>query len=249
MRFAMVCEAPADRQIAQDLSDRVVAASIDWAEGILDSLRHWHDSVAVNGRTWQLEWTAIKSLAAELNIRIHGHFQGEPGAPDAATARRAVIVLQKLLDPVVVFLIRDADNHSERRRGLEQARADFRSQTIKIVIGLAIPEREAWVLAGFDPKDDSERDLLAEERRNLGFNPCERSFELTAGRDDTAKRSPKRVLKVLTANSKDREVECWQATPIETLRNRGEGNGLRDFLHEIESQVVPLLNGRSNPNQ
>ena len=244
MKFAMVCEAPADRQIAQVLADRVVVENIDWAEDILDSLREWCNSMTTNGQNWLLEWTSIKHLAEALNIRIRGHFNGEPAAPDAATARRAVLVLQKVISPEAVFLIRDADNHQSRKVGLEQARQHFKDHALKVVIGLANAEREAWVLAGYEAKDERERELLARERQLLGFDPCERSEELTAGRDDTAKRSPKRVLSVLSNGSKEREQECWTQTTLETLRQRGEANGLSDYLHEIETSIVPLLTGR-----
>ena len=249
MKLAIVCEAPADRRLARDLADRVITESIDWADGILDSLRTWYDTVAFQDQFWQLEWTAIKSLAKAMNLKIHGHFDGQPGAPDAATARRAILVLQKLLEPNAVLLIRDMDNHANRRQGLEQAKNHFSGQELKIVIGLANPEREAWVLAGFVPKDDEERELLCSERQYLGFDPCERSVELTAGRDDTAKRSPKRVLDVLTRNSIDREVDCWTTTPLATLKSRGVENGLQTFLGEIESLVVPLVDGRSQSSQ
>ena len=244
MKFALVCEAPADRQIAQVLADRVVLENVDWAEGNLDSLREWCDSVTVHARSWSLEWTSIRHLAEALNIRIRGHFNGEPGAPDAATARRAVLVLQKVISPEAVFLIRDADNHQNRKLGLEQARQHFKDQTLKVVIGLANAEREAWVLAGYVAKDERERELLAAERQTLGFDPCERSEKLTAGRDDNAKRSPKRVLNVLCNGSKDREQECWTQTSLETLRQRGEENGLKEYLNEAKTSIVPLLTGR-----
>lgn len=244
MKFAMVCEAPADREIAQVLADRVVLAMVDWADGNLHALREWCDSVTADAQNWILEWTTIKHLAKALNIRIHGHFDGEPGAPDAATARRAVFVLQKTIDPKAVFLIRDADNHSARRKGLEQAREHFANQPVRIVIGLAHPEREAWVLAGYVANDKREQELVAAERQNLGFDPCERSAELTAGRDDTAKRSPKRVLNVLTNGSRYREQECWNQTPLEILRKRGEANGLNEYLNEVHTDIVPLFAGR-----
>jgi len=247
MKFAMVCEAPADRQVAQGLADRVILEIVDWADGNLHALREWCDSVTVNGENWSLEWTAIKRLAKGLNLRIHGHFDGEPGAPDAATARRAVLVLQKTIDPKAVFLIRDADNHPERRKGLGQAREHFAAHPLRVVIGLSNPEREAWVLAGFVAKGDLERKLLADERQNLGFDPCERSEELTAGQDDTAKRSPKRVLSLLTNASLDREFECWEQTSLDVLRSRGKANGLTEYLNEVKTLIVPLFGGRKQP--
>jgi len=152
-------------------------------------------------------------------------------------------VLQRATSPEAVFLIRDADNHQNRKMGLEQARQHFKDQTLKVVIGLANAEREAWVLSGYVAKDELEQELLAKERQHLGFDPCERSDELTAGRDDNAKRSPKRVLNVLCNGSNDREQECWTQTPLETLRRRGEENGLKEYLNEVQTLIVPLFKG------
>jgi len=55
-----------------------------------------------------------------------------------------------------------------------------------IVIGLAVGERESWVISGFEPQDEMEDALIQEERDRLGYNPCERSHELTAGCEDQA---------------------------------------------------------------
>jgi len=246
MKLATICEAPSDRTIVQDLVDRTVIESVEWAQdGVLDAMRTWYGSVTANGETWILEWTSISSLAKLLNIKMHGHFNGEPGEPDAATARRAVLVLQRVLEPDAVFLIRDADNQVIRRKGLEQARQHFSSHPVRIVIGLANAEREAWVLAGFVPVGETEDARLRSERQNLGFDPTVHSERLTAGRDDTAKRSPKRVLKFLLNDSKEREFECWQTTSLQTLKDHGNENGLKEFLEEVETLVVPMFIGRN----
>ncbi len=89
-----------------------------------------------------------------------------------------------------ILLIRDQDDQPERRDGLEQARGHDRTGMV-IVIGLAVVERESWVISGFDPADDHEKQKLEDEKRNLGFDPRDRSHELTACKNDQAKRSPK----------------------------------------------------------
>ncbi len=249
MKLATICEAPADRTIVQELVDRTVVESVEWVDGVLDAMRTWYASVTANGESWILEWKSISSLAKLLNIKIHGHFDGKPGEPDAAIARRAVLVLQRVIEPDAVFLIRDADNQAIRRKGLEQARQHFSSHPVRIVIGLANAEREAWVLAGFVPVGDAEESRVRIERQNLGFDPIVHSEKLTAGSDDTAKKSPKRVLKYLSNDSREREAECWRTTSLNTLKDHGKENGLNDFLEEVEALVVPLFTGRNTEVQ
>lgn len=139
-------------------------------------------------------------------------------------------------------MIRDQDNRHERRLGLEQARRAFESE-VCLVIGMAIPERECWVLSGFDPKDESERRELDAQRQKLGFHPCRESHHLTACSDNLANRSPKRVHQELIRDDRDRERECWTATPLQVLAERGSANGLRDYLEEIQDRLVPLIDG------
>jgi hypothetical protein len=139
-----------------------------------------------------------------------------------------------------VVLVRDSDDQHERRDGLNQARA---ASTIanRIVIGLAIPERETWVISGFNAENDDERDTLQAETQNLGANPCLRSHELTACKDDQAMRSPKRVLAALTKGDWNRQRRCWTMTDLAVLERRGQRNGLADYLKEVNERIVPLI--------
>ena len=74
------------------------------------------------------------------------------------------------------------------------------------------------------------------------------SCELTACKNNQAKRSPKRVLQELTAGDPDRERICWQQTPLVTLRERGTENGLTAYLDEVRTKLAPLI-GHIPPNQ
>lgn len=239
LRFAVVHEAEADFRTATELADRTLVEAIDWIdEQQLPYQREWVGT-ATDGR--RLNWTTISQLARELGIRAHGHFDGEPGEADAAAARRAILFLSASLpDLQAILLIRDQDDQPERRVGLEQARRHDCSGT-PIVVGLAVVEREAWVISGFDPQSGEETTRLEGERQKLGFDPRLRNHELGACKDDRALRSPKRVLKQLSADDWDRERHCWTHAPLELLRERGGENGLTAYLQEIRDRLAPML--------
>jgi len=240
-RFVVVYEAQADFTTATDLADRVLVAKVDWLDvTLLDSQREWTSEAPTGSR---LTWKGIASHARELGIRVRGFFDGRPGLPDAQAARRAIAYVRRCFNAVdAILLIRDMDDQPERRGGLEQARAST-SSNAKIVIGVAIVERESWILSGFDPENDEEHARLNAESQSLGFNPCLRPQELTACKDDAAKRSPKRVLAALTDGDWNRQRKCWMATSLAVLEARGQGNGLKDYLGEVRDRLVPLITG------
>lgn len=102
------------------------------------------------------------------------------------------------------------------------------------------PAREAWVLAGFNPCDDTERARLDELRRELSFSPIEHAHRLR-DKNDGALRDIKRVLRVLTGGIPDREERCWTEPPLTSLRARGVDSGLTAFLEEVQAILLPLL--------
>jgi hypothetical protein len=239
-RFAVVYEADADYEVVTELADRVLVESInDWLDA--DQLVYQRTWIGQTPAGQRLTWKAIPQLAREAGIRAHGHFGGEPGLPDAAAARRAILyLLETFADLNAILLVRDQDDQPERRGGLEQARMHDRSGLL-IIVGVAVVEREAWVVCGFDPLDREENSRLQSERTGLGFDPREGSHELTACKDDTAKRSPKRVLRVLTGDDRGRELRCWRESSLDVLRRRGGGNGLAAYLREVRSRLAPLI--------
>lgn len=237
--FAVVAEAAADHGIATELADRVLIDAIgDWLdEEQLPHQREW----LVNVQGEPLTWTRIRRLAASRGIEAEGFFDGDPGLPDAKAARRALLYLREVDAEIkAVALIRDQDDQPDRRGGLEQARREG-VNGIVIVIGLAIVEREAWVLAGFEPQNEDEKTRLDAERQKLGFYPHEHSQELTACKDNSAVRSPKRVLRALTGGDSTRESPCWRSTPLVRLRERGAQNGLTPYLDEVRDRLAPLI--------
>ncbi len=240
-RFVVVYEAPADFATATELADRVLVAAIGWLdETLLESQRQW---VGEDQRGSRLEWKSIPRRARELGIRAHGHFDDGPAMPDAQAARRAMAYILRRFDKVdAILLIRDMDDQAVRKRGLEQARTVF-APLIRIAIGVAVVERESWIICGFDPTSADEQEKLAEEAKKLGFNPCLRSHELTACKNDQATRSPKRVLAALTDNTWDRQRKCWGETALAVLEERGHANGLKDYFEEVKQNLVPLIAG------
>lgn len=239
-KIAVVYEAPADSALACCLADRVLVSEIDWLEvELLDSQREWVLSLC--GKN--LLWRNIPELADELNIRLYGHFGSEPAEPDAKAARRAIAVIKRL-EPAVaaIALVRDSDKQLRRQEGLAQAAtAELK---IPVVVGLAIPEREAWVLAGFDPADEAEQQRLQAERQRCGFDPREKSHLLMATSDNHAEKSAKRVLASLVGGNPQREAMCWESASLATLEVRGSENGLAAFLRDVRTKLVPLLTGR-----
>jgi hypothetical protein len=223
LRFAVVFEAPADFPTATELADRVLVESIEWLDE--DQLEYQRAWVRELGGT-PLTWTQVKKMALDAGIAAIGFFGGDPAEPDARAARRAILYLRYALpDLAGVMLIRDQDDQPGRRAGLEQARRQETGR-LPVVVGLAIVERESWVISGFDPRDDDETSRLETERKKLGFDPRMRSHELTACKDDNAKRSPRRVLRELCGSDADRERCCWRETLLATLHDRGAENGL-----------------------
>lgn len=264
VHLMMVVEDESDFRVAAGLMDRAVAeeTGAHWLrEALLDTPQA--------ARTWEGDgdrpFFDIHGLVDACNSRgvklPQGHFNGRPGRSGAQSARNAFALARHLekqgasIDAVLI--VWDMDKHlATRKAALEQARseaeADPRFKTrFKIVLGRPKAMMEAWILAGFDARDDEEHERLRQERERLGFSPVTRSHDLDATsnkegasgqrEEALAKKSAKRVLEALTSNAPDRIVKCWQETPLDTLRERGERNGLRDYLKEVREILLPLF--------
>jgi hypothetical protein len=242
------CESPIDFQMTRDLVDRVLANTAQWVADMVtdhpEAVRTWRPDGA--GRDY-FDLHCLVAYAKRLEIRLpQGHFDGQPALDSARMARNAFVIAAVLneagaaIDGVVLVSDLDAEPRA-RRAGLAQGRAFAeRVMAFRVVIGAPNIAREAWVLVGFDPANDEEQRRLDELRTDLGFRPNHESHRLDSN-DEGAKHSPKRVLRILTDADADREASCWRDTSLQTLHERGEHNGLRDFLVEIREHLVPLL--------
>ncbi|RKH27599.1 hypothetical protein D7V77_11190 [Corallococcus sp. CA041A] len=236
----MVCEARADRDTACVLADRVLVDDIDWLdEGLLDTQRLWR---GLTPSEPFLRWASVRAEATNAGLKnLFGHFGNKPAEPDALVARRALLLFAgSEPKPQAVMLVRDSDADERRRIGLEQARSD-RPWPFPVVIGVAEPKRECWVLAGFDARE-SEEDTLKQVEQRLSFHPVRDAHKLTA-REHGAKNDAKKALEELTSGNLERERECLRDTPLETLRQRGEQVGLTRFLSELSERLVPVMGG------
>jgi len=250
VRLVAFCESPADFRLAAGLVDLVLRQS--GATWVVDSF----DSPDVI-RTWQPDGFGrpyfdihnLNRYVDELRVRsVRGHFNGQPGGAGASMARKAFLIAQALSKKVpdelvdVVVFIWDTDQQGDKRRtGVAAARDTARQwKLFQIACGFPDPEREAWVLAGFDPCDDAERQNLEALHRDLGFSPVLHASRLRDP-NDRAPRNIKRVLGVLTGGAPYREQRCWTEPSLSTLRDRGGETGLAAFLDELLAALLPLL--------
>ncbi len=237
--FAIVCEARADRDTACGLADRVLLEKVSWLEReTLESCRQWR---GLQPEEPYLRWASVKSESRRVGVSVFGGFKGEAGAQDAYTARRALLLLagsEKV--PEAVVLMRDGDAQRDGT-GLEQAR-NCNPWPFEVVIGLADPKRECWVLAGFEPRTAQEVESLESEQRRLSFHPVREAHLLTA-REHGAKKDAKVVLDELTGEDKGRARACLEEAPLAVLEARGGKTGLRDYLKEVRERLVPILGG------
>lgn len=248
------CEAPADARTVKGLVERVLKEDgPEWLRDILegpeDAAREMRDWAPDGEGRDYFDVHRLADYVRRLGIRPpQGHFNGEAGAAGALMARTAFSVARELVQTGTqvdaVLLVWDMDDQGDdRRRGLDQARDEARHWApFAIVLGCPDAMREAWVLAGFEPETDDERTRVENLRQELGFHPCEDAQRLDA-KDEHAKKSPKRVLDLLTQQDHERETRCWATVPLTTLRARGKDSGLTAFLEEVSVVLVPLVSG------
>jgi hypothetical protein len=221
------------------LLDRCLVEDIEWLEAEhIEHLRSWR---GIEPGTELTAWKHVTALAKVHRVVPMGFFDNNPGEHDARMVRRALLLFAKLEMPDLVVLVHDADDKPERRVGFEQARSGT-PMPERIVIGIANPEREAWVIAGFVPCDEQEQGALASERQRLGFDPTLHPHELRGN----GKRSSKTALANLMGDDDQREHRCLTEPPLAHLRQRGEHTGLASFLDEIHERVVPVISGQSS---
>lgn len=255
MRLLVFCEAEGDFRAIAGLVDRVLREQGPawFREHLehypLDDLRTW---VGPGDRPFFDVHHVYKDAQRRSISLPHNRFDGRKGAAGYLAARTAFLVARHetrtsgALDAVIHVI--DADNQGDARRdGQRDARtATLPSHDFAIVLGCPDLEREAWVLAGFEPENAVERERLAAERHALGFCPCDEAHRLR-DHQDSAPRSPKRALRDLTRGDPEREERCWTEAPLDRLRARGVASGLRAFLDELGEHLVPLCERSARP--
>lgn len=251
MKILVVVEAEADFRVASVLADRVFSERAEhWIADNLDAFREW---CGLLQQTSFLCWKDIRRAEEQIlpsKPRMLGHLDGQPLRSDGILARRLMQLaqLEQSKEPSLqgVLFVRDLDTHDQvakRRDALERVREAF-AGTFQIVLGLADPKREAWVLNGFVPEDDTEEKKKIDLRASLGFDPCLDAHRLRTSSHSNLKeqhRNVKNVLEHLTEGNFSREERCWTETPLEYLEQHGEETGLSAYLAEVLERFVPSL--------
>lgn len=235
--LGLFCEGPADERTACGLVDRLLCESVDWIEPqALDSFRRW---MGIEAPSSFLKWSSAKDLAVRRGIKINVPFELKGLHPDFLAARRALVLFGMLpTRPAAVVLVRDEDDEPRRREAMERA-ATMHAADFAIVVGVAGPTREAWVLAGYSPQNSEEEKRLQELTHLLGFDPRTNPDRLNDPPGQPRHR--KTVLQKLTDGDLVRERACWEASPLSTLEERGRETGLPEFLEEVRAKLVPLF--------
>lgn len=265
MRVMVWCENRSDFEVGAGLLDRLLAEEgPDWVREAMDTpeaVRTWHE------REREREPGApFFDVHGYADIAKHwgapmqrGHFDGKRGSAGARMARTILALVGHLrrkrelaIDAVIVIWDMDGEAQ-ERKAGLTQAREWASSapgcEGLAIVYGCPDFEMEAWLLCGFEPANDAERQRLEVQRQRLGFSPVLDSHRLDVRSDHdlygaARPKSAKLVLEDLVAGDRERRRACWQATALAILRERGEHNGLREYLEELCERLVKPLDLR-----
>lgn len=236
MRIIVVCEAPADFELASCLISRSLRQhGPSWYEDLpqIADFSGW----AGSRRSRHALWTEIEShYVAGGGRPLLGRRRG----PYSIPAAKAIILAGKEASLNALILMIDLDREAERRNVLIRVREEAVNSGFRILLATPDPKREAWVLHGFEPGSTSEIKKLAKLQEDLGFDPRQEPHRL---RDDArrgeTRRDIKQVLEHLTDGNRERESGCWEQTDLAVLEARGEETHLAPFLREIREQLLP----------
>jgi hypothetical protein len=253
IEFIVIVESGADARTATKLAELVLQEKFDWLDD--DILQHCFQWTGLEEGTEFSCWRDITKIIDNAKSQIKykpsrfiGHSKGEPLKADGAASIKIlnlVRFLQRIRQIKAVLFIRDLDNQPERKEGIKQARSEHINKTpkLEIIIGAADPKREAWVLNGFIPSNQQEKQIIEEIKNKLSFDPSIESHRLRA----TSEKEPERIRNVkvvveqLTGNDMEREKQCWEETNLKHLRERGVDTGLTDYIQEVEQRLAAIL--------
>ncbi len=258
--LAIVCEAQADQMIGSDLADRVIIenAELHWIDkDNIDDYREW---ISFDSEHNYIKWGTLSKIVKKFqadnrfNLEITGKWKK---FPHLKCARIMLAALKKNSSRKIdaVILLCDSDKKKLRLEGFEEARnskpleekhdvSEPNHWPFEIIIGVAHPKRECWVLNGFSPKDKREETELENIKNEISFDPCKEAERLNDDKGNP--RDAKRVLKKLTGGNFDRERECWSSSSLEELKMRGTKTGLTNYITELGDRL-PRVFGAGLP--
>jgi len=191
LEFVIIVESEADFRTATGIAERIFKErGPDWLEDYLTEKFQWSGLESNEKFTC---WKDIKYIIRRAGLESHksprplGYARNSQRKADVALARKALVLaeyFQRERDIRAVIFIRDLDNQPERRDGLDQARDEFGVSQFQIVIGKANPNREAWVLNGFEA-EDGEYDEITKIQDEIKFDPSIEPHRLRSSKADT----------------------------------------------------------------
>jgi hypothetical protein len=262
--FILIVEAEADYRTTTGIAERALQenASYLWLAELLqdqpEAVFSWAGLEDDIGFSCWSDFEAIANRFKEEGYRFprfNGQFSDGPTNLDYPIARNIVYLINQYLkinknrNVSAIVLIRDEDNQSKRFTTLCRLRDDLsrRGFQIPIIIGVANPEREAWVLNGYEAQTAAEKQVLQDIKRRIGLDPCLEAHRLRgkSSQPGTEDRDIKHILRELTQDDPLREKQCWQETPLDILVERGQKTGLSQYIEEIEHHLLPTLTAGS----
>jgi hypothetical protein len=242
--IVVFCEANGDASVAIGFGERILLEEIEWLRDTAEARPTWG---GLTSKPFE-SWVSIKKSYADdpsLPTIRSREMNGKPPEADAITALKALRLAEKV-QPLAVVLLRDVDAIEGRKSGLQQARLEHRNTALRpvtAVIGLPDRYREAWLLAGFQPKSARETASLEQIHKEIqNAHPTRESHRLRDGKGEA--RCAKDIWERLSDEDATREESCWLETPLEILHEYGRGCGLSAYLEEVKTHLVPLLQAR-----
>lgn len=232
-------------RVATALIDDALVANIDWVRDVLESCREWrglHASERWYKYTPDDACDLRPVTIGGVTIKPQGRIAGEPLKPEAGMWRKVLLLFCHAEPrPDIVVLVRDLDGYPGRREGIEQV-CNHLPWPFPIAIAAPEPEIEGWMVSGFVPKNGDEHARLEQLCSELFFDPTLHSHGLTSHPNDAAT-DAKRVLLRLCEDDREREHACLGRR---VLHQRGEHNGARTFLDQVEQRVLPVFGHRQD---
>ena len=241
----LIAEGTSDPRVAQGFLTR----AIQELDAFVDL--SWIVWRGLEAGTDFLPWHRAKSLAKERRIQIRGRFRDADGLMIENTDEKAVDVrralnlcdffFQEVGKPLAVLMFFDSDGKPERLDGAKQARTDHAHSRpeYEVILGMAHPCREAWLVCAFQAEHEAEKNLLETLQKELSFHPCREPERLNTAREHP--RNAKTVLSRLTSESLEREQAILEKADFAHLQTHGKDCGLADFLEEVKEKLAPLL--------
>lgn len=244
--WMVISEAREDFEVATGLADRMAHHSSrvpDWVRADLDTFRRW---IGADGEPSSFTpWKKLNAVARKRRaVHKHGYRRERLGSGCAEVEKAIALTLYRKPQPDGLLLIRDADK-MDRRQAYEVAVREARKRYpgFWVCIGIPRPELEAWLLNGFEPKNEEEEKRLNKQKQVLGCDPRVDSDTLKSGAEfvngQPVLRNVKNIFKALIEEKDtERRAVCWKETDLETLRDRGKSSGLDAYLTELEAYVL-----------